>query len=60
MATDQWELMVAEFDRMLKEAGENGMPYHEFMERMTKLTWEWEQLDAIEKKLRDENKLKPE
>lgn len=60
MTKDPWELMVAEFERRLKEAGENGMPHHEFMERMTKLSWEWEELREQEQKLRDENKLKPE
>lgn len=60
MSKDSYELMVAEFERMLKEASENGMPHHEFMERMTKLSWEWEELREQEQKLRDENKLKPE
>ena len=55
--TDEWELMSAEFERMLKEAGENGIPLHEFQERMTRLSWEWEQLKEIEEQLR---KQKPE
>ncbi len=57
MSTDEWELMAAEFDRLLKEAGENGMTMHEFQERMTRLSWEWEQLREIEQKLRDDKKL---
>lgn len=60
MSQDPWELMAAEFDRMLKEATDEGMTRDEFMLRMTKLSWEWEQLREIEQKLRDENKLKPE
>ena len=57
MSIDEWELMAAEFDRLLKEAGENGMTYQEFQERMTRLTWEWEQLKEIEDKLRNEKKI---
>lgn len=57
---DEWEMMAMEFDRLLKEAGENGMTHHEFMERMSRLSWEWEQLKQVEDKLREENKLKPE
>lgn len=61
MSTDEWELMAAEFDRLLKEAGQNGMTHHEFMERMSRLSWEWEQLKEIEDKLREDlNKPKPE
>ena len=56
MSIDEWELMSKEFDRLLKEAGENGMTYHEFQERMTRLTWEWEQLKELEEKLRNEKK----
>jgi predicted nuclease with TOPRIM domain len=52
MTTDEWELMAAEFDRLLKEAGENGMTYHEFQERMTRLSWEMEQLKEIEEQIR--------
>lgn len=52
MTTDEWELMSLEFDRLLKEAGENGMTYHEFQERMTRLSWEMEQLKEIEEKIR--------
>ena len=52
MTMDEWELMAAEFDRMLKEAGENGMTYQEFSERMTRLSWEWEQLKELEQKIR--------
>lgn len=61
MSIDEWELMAAEFDRLLKEAGQNGMTHHEFMERMSRLSWEWEQLKEIEDKLREDlNKPKPE
>lgn len=61
MSIDEWELMAAEFDRLLKEAGQNGMTHHEFMERMSRLSWEWEQLKVIEDKLREDlNKPKPE
>jgi hypothetical protein len=52
MTTDQWELMAAEFDRLLKEAGENGMTYHEFQERMTRLSWEMEELRELEQRIR--------
>lgn len=60
MSIDEWELMAREFDRLLKQAGENGMTTAEFHDRMTKLSWEWEQLREQEQKLRDEKKLKPE
>ena len=52
MTTDEWELMAIQFDRLLKEAGENGMTYHEFQERMTRLSWEMEELREIEDKIR--------
>jgi hypothetical protein len=44
--------MAEEFDRLLKDAGENGMTYHEFQERMTRLSWEMEELKELEKKIR--------
>ena len=52
MTLDEWDLMSMEFDRLLKEAGENGMTHHEFVERMTRLSWEWEELSKLEDKLR--------
>lgn len=58
---DEWESMTRlswEWEwEQLKQAGENGMPLHEFQERMTRLSWEWEQLKEIEEQLR---KQKPE
>jgi hypothetical protein len=57
MTMDEWELLAKEFDHMLKEAGDQGMTFHEFQERMSRLTWEWEQLKELEEKLRKE---KPE
>lgn len=53
MTTDEWELMAMEFDRLLKEAGENGMTYHEFQERMTRLSWEMDELRQIEERIRN-------
>lgn len=41
MTIDRWQLMAEEFDKLLKEATENGMPYFEFVERMTRLEWEF-------------------
>ena len=52
MTTDEWELMAIEFDRLLKEAGENGMTYAEFQERMTRLSWEMDELRQIEERIR--------
>jgi len=49
---DEWELMAAEFDKLLKEAGENGMTYQEFSERMTRLSWEMDELREIEQRIR--------
>ena len=60
MSKDPWEQMAAEFDRILKETTDEGMTKDEFMLRMTKLSWEWEELREKEQKLRDQNKLKPE
>ena len=42
---DEWEIMAAEFDRILKEASEDGMTADEFRLRMTRLSWEMEELD---------------
>jgi len=52
MTTDEWEVMAAEFDRLLKQAGENGMTYHEFQERMTRLSWEMDELRELEQRIR--------
>lgn len=52
MTMDEWELMAAEFDKLLKEAGENGMTYQEFSERMTRLSWEMDELSELEQKIR--------
>lgn len=52
MTMDEWELMAAEFDKLLKEAGENGMTYQEFSERMTRLSWEMDELREIEQRIR--------
>ena len=53
MNVDEWELMSREFDRLLKEAGESGMTHHEFVERMTRLSWEWEELSKLEEQIRN-------
>lgn len=42
---DEWEIMAAEFDKILKQATEDGMTADEFRERMTRLSWEMEELD---------------
>jgi len=55
MTIDRWQLMAEEFDRLLKEASENGMPYHEFYERMTRLEWEFYENEKSLKPDQDED-----
>lgn len=55
MSIDEWELMAREFDRLLKEAAGNGMTTDEFRERMNRLTWEWEELDRLHKKDKEDD-----
>jgi hypothetical protein len=54
MSIDEWELLSLEFDRLLKEATDNGMTVGEFHERMTRLQWEFEELRETNKKNEDE------
>ena len=56
MSIDEWELMAREFDRLLKEAADNGMTTDEFRERMSRLSWEWEELDRLHNRKKDEEK----
>lgn len=59
MSIDEWELMAREFDRLLKEATDNGMTTDEFRERMAKLSWEWEELDRLHNRKKDEDTENP-
>lgn len=54
MSTDEWELLALEFDRLLKEATDNGMTVGEFRERMTRIEWEYEELKKNNKNQEDE------
>jgi hypothetical protein len=54
MSIDEWELLAQEFDRLLKEATDNGMTVGEFHERMTRLQWEFEELRQTNKQNEDE------
>jgi hypothetical protein len=56
---DKYELMVWEFERLLKEAGEDGMTYQEFTERMTRLQWECEEIEQRFRKAVENAEKKP-
>lgn len=56
MSKDPYELMSEEFDKRMREQGQNGMSQWEFELRMQQLSWELDELERKTQELRNGQK----